>query len=265
MGHFRRRLWLPVVLAFCFLFPGFAQAGQRHPKAAPQPASTSRPQTFGIDDYSITSLSDLAFTPFDSSVTYNAGDADYFRYVTSSGGGSLVTGAVLPAGAVIDYIGLGTCDTVGVSFTVLTWEVDAFGTFQPIGSLPSTAHDAGVPCQTDYNPTALGYQVLYNSQRTIQIEVAQSSLAPTDGSVRFSGVEIWWHRAVSPAPAVATFNDVPTDHPFFQYIEALAASGITGGCGSGNYCPDAPLTRGQMAVFLAKALGLHFPSVQPPD
>lgn len=62
--------------------------------------------------------------------------------------------------------------------------------------------------------------------------------------------------AVSPAPPTATFNDVPTNHPFFKYIEALAASGITGGCGSGNYCPDNPVTRGQMAVFLAKALGL---------
>jgi hypothetical protein len=61
---------------------------------------------------------------------------------------------------------------------------------------------------------------------------------------------------VSIAPPTPTFNDVPTTHPFFQFIEALAASGITTGCGNGNYCPDAPLTRGQMAVFLAKALGL---------
>ena len=63
---------------------------------------------------------------------------------------------------------------------------------------------------------------------------------------------------VSPAPAQATFNDVPTNHPFFQFIEALKASGITGGCQASPplYCPDAPLTRGQMAVFLAKALGL---------
>jgi S-layer homology domain len=51
---------------------------------------------------------------------------------------------------------------------------------------------------------------------------------------------------------------VPTGHPQFQFIEALAASGITAGCGSGNYCPNANLTRGQMAVFLAKALGLHW-------
>ena len=65
-------------------------------------------------------------------------------------------------------------------------------------------------------------------------------------------------RPVSPAPATATFNDVPTNHPFFQFIEALSASGITGGCNSAPplYCPDSFVTRGQMAVFLAKALGL---------
>jgi hypothetical protein len=39
---------------------------------------------------------------------------------------------------------------------------------------------------------------------------------------------------------------------------------VTGGCGNGNYCPDAPLTRGQMAVFLAKALGLHWPGATTP-
>ena len=72
------------------------------------------------------------------------------------------------------------------------------------------------------------------------------------------GVRITWHRQVSPPPATATFNDVPTNALFFPYVEALAASAITGGCGGGNYCPSAPLTRGQMAVFLAKALGLHW-------
>jgi hypothetical protein len=63
---------------------------------------------------------------------------------------------------------------------------------------------------------------------------------------------------VSPAPLIPSFNDVPTNHPFFQFIEALKASGITGGCQAAPplYCPDSSVTRGQMAVFLAKALGL---------
>jgi hypothetical protein len=73
------------------------------------------------------------------------------------------------------------------------------------------------------------------------------------------GVKIIWRQQVSPPPAAPTFGDVPISHPFFQFIEALAASGITGGCAPGKFCPNAPLTRGQMAVFLAKALGLHWP------
>lgn len=71
-------------------------------------------------------------------------------------------------------------------------------------------------------------------------------------------VRVQWQRQISPAPASATFLDVPTGHLFFRSIEALAESGITGGCGSGNYCPDSPVTRGQMAAFLSRALGLHW-------
>ena len=79
------------------------------------------------------------------------------------------------------------------------------------------------------------------------------------GNTAIRMVRLRWKRQVSPAPNAASFNDVPTNDPAFQFIEALVASGITAGCGAGNYCPDAPLTRRQMAVFLAKALGLHWP------
>jgi len=73
------------------------------------------------------------------------------------------------------------------------------------------------------------------------------------------GVKIIWRLQVSPPPATPTFGDVPASDSAFPFIEALAASGITAGCSGGNYCPDANLTRRQMAVFLAKALGLHWP------
>jgi hypothetical protein len=79
-----------------------------------------------------------------------------------------------------------------------------------------------------------------------------------DSSHRLDSVRFTYSLQVSPAPGTATFGDVPTGHLFFKYVEALAASGITAGCGGGNYCPDAPVTRGQMAVFLSKALGLHW-------
>ena len=63
---------------------------------------------------------------------------------------------------------------------------------------------------------------------------------------------------MSPAPSTPTFSDVPKNHPFFRAIEALAASGISGGCGGGNFCPNQAVTRGELAKFLASALGLYW-------
>jgi hypothetical protein len=80
------------------------------------------------------------------------------------------------------------------------------------------------------------------------------------GMVPFRGCTVIWRRQVSSAPVSATFTDVPTTHPFFRFVEALSASGITAGCSPTQYCVNAPITRGEMAVFLAAALGLHFPN-----
>ena len=82
---------------------------------------------------------------------------------------------------------------------------------------------------------------------------------PTTGTtLQFKGVRIYYHLQISPAPATATFSDVPTTHMFFQFVEALAASGITTGCSPTMYCPNDYVTRGQMAVFLSRLVGLHW-------
>ncbi len=94
---------------------------------------------------------------------------------------------------------------------------------------------------------------------TAHFLVLGTTSQPQSHGLSLWGVEIHWRRTVSPAPATATFNDVPPDHWCFRYVESLAAAGITAGCGGGNYCPEAPVTRDQMAVFLASALGLHWP------
>jgi hypothetical protein len=59
-----------------------------------------------------------------------------------------------------------------------------------------------------------------------------------------------------PAATGTLFPDVPASQPLAKWIEQLAREGITGGCGGGNYCPDDPVTRGQMAVFLVRAFNL---------
>jgi hypothetical protein len=60
----------------------------------------------------------------------------------------------------------------------------------------------------------------------------------------------------SPPPATGVFDDVDLSHWAVHWIEQLAAEGITSGCGNGNYCPDAVVTRDQMAVFLVRIFGL---------
>jgi len=60
----------------------------------------------------------------------------------------------------------------------------------------------------------------------------------------------------SPPNATGVFGDVDLAHWAVLWIEQLAAEGITGGCGGGNYCPDAEVTRDQMAVFLVRTFGL---------
>jgi S-layer homology domain len=108
---------------------------------------------------------------------------------------------------------------------------------------------------SDGNPEFVGY--------VLAVKFGINNTPNYTSNLRLRGARVLFRRQVSPAPAAASFGDVPSSHPFFQYVEALAASGITAGCGGGNYCPDTPLTRGQMAVFLAKALGLHWPAATP--
>jgi hypothetical protein len=59
--------------------------------------------------------------------------------------------------------------------------------------------------------------------------------------------------AYVPPAATGIFADVPESSPFAPWVEQLFHDGVTGGCGGTNYCPTAPVTRAQMAVFLIKA------------
>ena len=53
----------------------------------------------------------------------------------------------------------------------------------------------------------------------------------------------------------SSFNDVPPSYLFYPQIETLLHHNITTGCTPTAYCPDDPVTRLQMAIFLARALG----------
>ncbi len=62
----------------------------------------------------------------------------------------------------------------------------------------------------------------------------------------------------SALPPGGTFDD-DDGNVHEGYIEAIAAEGITSGCNppiNDRYCPDRHVTRGEMAAFLVRALGL---------
>ena len=215
-------------------------------------AASARPKAFGTQDHTITVLSALEFL---GCSLVDAATLSRFCCETDE---SLCTQMHyhttldLPAGSVIDYIGVNTATTVDAAMGFTLHLRDNLGGTAQLASFSFPAHGFG----TDY-AGPLGILIPANIDRVFVLDV---EVAPGLVDNQFFGyVEIWWRRVVSDPPATPTFGDVPASHPFYQFIEALAYSGITGGCGGGNYCADAPLTRGQMAVFLSKALGLHWP------
>ena len=234
-------------------------------QSAPRGSSTPPPATFGTTAYSVTSVDAAAFSSLDTFgdqiLTLNGE-----RYFSATSSGHDFIGSVsIPEGVIIDFIGINNCDPAGGSFTFSLYDATpgtTGGDFTLIDSLTTNVN----ACLVDYNSSigALGYSYPKNAGHNLHVRIVQNAGTPTGGTAGVRGVEVWWRRQVSPAPATSDFGDVPTSSPQFQFIEALYHSGVTAGCGGGNYCPDNPLTRGQMAVFLAKALGLHWPETPVP-
>jgi hypothetical protein len=76
-------------------------------------------------------------------------------------------------------------------------------------------------------------------------------------------VFVWKGQHGSEAPPACTppgiFSDVACPGGFaVDYIEGLFNEGVTAGCGGGNFCPDANITNGQMAVFLVKGFNIPY-------
>jgi S-layer homology domain len=173
----------------------------------------------------------------------------------------------LPNGAIIvevDVLAYNNDPTVTLtgyavtSFFPVSGQTSCASQVTTLGSLPATSKFGAITYAGNPFPTALTSLGMCSGAAQYLTYAIAVQLQGT--SQELLGARIVWQRQVSPAPGSATFNDVPTSDSAFQFVEALAASGITAGCGGGNYCPDASLTRRQMAVFLAKALGLHWPN-----
>ena len=85
------------------------------------------------------------------------------------------------------------------------------------------------------------------------------SVAPNAGStIRNATITIDGH-AFTVYQGIS-FADVQPNDPFYTEISKLSARGVTLGCGGGQYCPNDPVTREQMAAFILRARGEFNPS-----
>ena len=125
-----------------------------------------------------------------------------------------------------------------------------------------------VKVETDTDDLGLGYQTVDGAppanRRLIRNQGnfyhARVTLDNGDRSIflRLWGVKLFYRLQVNPN-LPTNFTDIGHLNERFQNgINALDSAGITNGCTPTEFCPDRNITRGEMAVFLAEALGLNW-------
>jgi hypothetical protein len=111
---------------------------------------------------------------------------------------------------------------------------------------PDPAHELLLDCNNDdyFNvdpPPGSYLDTHWNVARSSFLHTAPPSGNPVD----------------PPANGSGEFGDIAISNPFRGDVDWLADRGITRGCnppGNDRFCPDDPVTRGQMAAFLVRAL-----------
>ncbi len=214
------------------------------------------PETFGTASNTWSVATPWDAEPYDSTFTYNVADINGGWGITRTNETDSPWVQIplhLPAGAVLTKFETNYCVTNGTN-AINGWLVvnAKNGALEPTQFLASS----GAPGCVVETATLGSPITIDNDANQYFIQIDMGTL--TDGSVIFGALRAGYHLQVSPAPGVASFSDVPTSYWAFQYIEALKASGITQGVTPTTYEPESNVTRAQMAVFLAKALGLHW-------
>ena len=269
MRSWRPALVLAMVLAAAAngLAQDDASGAPSKPHPVPMtPAQKARPASpdFGTAQEHYVRIGGSEFVPDGASAagwqsTWDPGSAVYAwrGYFFSNVNKHVYAWVHAPGGALLTYVELDFCNADAThDLTMNLYACDFSGS---CGSTPiaTMIGAAGAGCAA-YYVSGIGGVTVDNYLGEYLLDVVWPTGSPNTSAISLAGAIVGWKYQVAPAPVTATFPDVPTSDPGFQYVEALVASGITAGCGGGNYCPDNPLTRRQMAIFLSKALGLYW-------
>ena len=134
------------------------------------------------------------------------------------------------------------------------------------GSLLEDLRDAGVGTCSSFNDTAgnahaAALEALAERGILDGTGCAVYRICPDQEIERWT-MAVWLVRAIDgpdpPAVDGSTFDDVDEDVWWAPYVERLAALRITEGCTTGplRFCPEAPVSRAQMASFLVRSFDL---------
>jgi hypothetical protein len=222
-------------------------------------AAAAAPHDYGTTVAAPVGVPGVAFAPLTSTTPFSTeGDVQTLR--TAKGGNPFDTSSFsaplrLPAGAFIESLSMDACDDSGGIEPVSGFLVVADETGSVIKQT-DTLTTSGIGCQSlSEDVTSKNIVVDPFNYYYLRADITTTATH----TVGLGGMIVLYKLQVSPAPATATFADVPTNFLYFRTIEALSAAGITSGCGGGNFCPNQFVTRGEMSKFLANALGLFWP------
>ena len=144
----------------------------------------------------------------------------------------------------------------GGSVVCWGWLATVFPALGPVvGAGSGSAEDAGVH-QPAVDALRARYEGIFDGTGCVD----QTGLCPAEPLQRWE-MAVWLIRVLDqnePVPPAQTrFDDIGGDPWWAAHTERLAEVGVTTGCATGplRYCPQKPVTRAQMATFLARATG----------
>jgi hypothetical protein len=149
------------------------------------------------------------------------------------------------ADIVVNAVGEPTVSVASVDVSVNAWP--QYGLGLTIVAWTNWFEDVGA--------SSFKAEVAWMAESGITAGCAQNKYCPTATVTRGQMASFLARALDLPAAATDFFgDDNGTTHE--ANINRLAAAGITSGCAPGAFCPDDPVTREQMASFLARALAL---------
>jgi len=184
-----------------------------------------------------------------SQVRYNN---DYGAMLVDADESHIVFQFISRNGTVVDSFAINSCGGSSISPAQ-----NSFSESGGVGSLSITASEA-CSWTANSNDSWISINSSGAGSGAVNYSIAHNPTAsPRSGRITVSEQTFTVYQA-------AQFNDVPSSHPFYLEISKISARGLSVGCGYGNFCPDGPVTREQMAIFIERALGAFTPPSPPP-